>query len=43
MANKLQPLYPYLKRYRWPMAFGGVSVLLANGAWVVFPSSLSTP
>ncbi len=37
MANKLQPLYPYLKRYRWPMAFGGVSVLLANGAWVVFP------
>ena len=37
MANKLQPLYPYLKRYRWAMVWGGVSVLLANGAWVLFP------
>jgi ATP-binding cassette subfamily B protein len=37
MSNKLRPLFPYLKHYRWAMAWGGVSVLLANGAWVLFP------
>jgi ATP-binding cassette subfamily B protein len=37
MLSKLQPLFPYLKRYRRQMVWGGLSVLLSNGAWVLFP------
>jgi len=37
MASKLQPLFPYLKRNRRQMAWGALSVLLSNGAWILFP------
>jgi ATP-binding cassette subfamily B protein len=37
MASRLQPLFPYLKRYRPQMAWGALSVVLSNGAWVLFP------
>jgi len=37
MFARLRPLYPYLRRYRGQMAWGAVSILLANGAWVLFP------
>jgi len=35
--RNLRPLVPYLKRYRWPYAFGSACVLLTNGIWILFP------
>jgi ATP-binding cassette subfamily B multidrug efflux pump len=35
--KSLQPLLPYLKRYRWNYIAGSVCVLVSNGAWVLFP------
>jgi len=37
MLKSLRPLAPYLKKYRWGFAFGGLVVLLNNGIWVLFP------
>jgi ATP-binding cassette subfamily B protein len=37
MFRRLQPLFPYLNRYRTQMAWGGLCVILANTAWVGFP------
>jgi ATP-binding cassette, subfamily B, multidrug efflux pump len=35
--NRLRPLLPYVKRYRWGYAFGTLCVLLTNGIWILFP------
>ncbi|HXB62591.1 MAG TPA: ABC transporter ATP-binding protein [Acidobacteriaceae bacterium] len=35
--RRLRPLVPYLKRYRMGLFWGGVSVLLSNGFWILFP------
>jgi ATP-binding cassette subfamily B protein len=37
MLKRLQPLAPYLWKYRIGLVLGGVSVLLTNGIWVLFP------
>lgn len=35
--KRLLPLLPYLKKYRSSYVWGGVCVLLMNGAWVLVP------
>jgi ATP-binding cassette subfamily B protein len=37
MFRKLKPLVPYLKRYRRPFFWGGVSVVCSNAIWIFFP------
>ncbi|HEY0309151.1 MAG TPA: ABC transporter ATP-binding protein [Acidobacteriaceae bacterium] len=37
MFKRLRPLVPYLKRYRTGLLWGGLSVLLSNAAWILFP------
>src|SRR4051812_35877237 len=37
MLKSLRPLAPYLKKYRWGFAVGGLVVLVMNGIWVLFP------
>src|SRR5579884_1868735 len=37
MLWKLQPLFPYLRRYRRGFLWGGVSVVLSNLIWIFFP------
>ncbi len=37
MFQRLRPLFPYLKKYRAGLIFGGVSVLLNNGIWILVP------
>jgi ATP-binding cassette subfamily B protein len=37
MLRKLQPLFPYLRRYRKGFFWGGVSVVLSNLIWIFFP------
>ena len=37
MFHKILPLVPYLRRYRRQFTWGALSILLANGAWVLFP------
>src|SRR5437868_5036671 len=37
MLKRLKPLAPYLWRYRPAFVFGGLSLLLTNGIWVLFP------
>src|SRR5579885_2646223 len=37
MLRKLQPLFPYLRRYRRGFFWGGVSVVLSNLIWIFFP------
>ena len=39
-ADKLRPLLPYVKRYRWGYVAGTVCVLLTNGIWILFPKVL---
>ena len=38
--KRLQPLVPYLKRYRTGLFLGGLCVLFNNGIWVLFPQVL---
>src|SRR5215472_16754533 len=33
----LRPLFPYLRKYRTGYILGGISVLLMNGIWILFP------
>ena len=40
MLKNLQPLFPYLKRYRVTLFWGAVTVLFNNGTWVFFPQVL---
>ena len=40
MFRNLTPLVPYLKRYRRGFFWGGVSVVLSNAIWILFPQVL---
>jgi ATP-binding cassette subfamily B protein len=40
MLGDLKPLVPYLKRYRRGFFWGGVSVVLSNAIWILFPQVL---
>jgi ATP-binding cassette subfamily B multidrug efflux pump len=40
MFKNLQPLFPYLKRYRWTLFVGALTVFGNNGIWVLFPQVL---
>jgi ATP-binding cassette subfamily B protein len=40
MLGELKPLVPYLKRYRRSFFWGGVSVVLSNAIWILFPQVL---
>ncbi|HEY1964772.1 MAG TPA: ABC transporter ATP-binding protein [Acidobacteriaceae bacterium] len=40
MLSDLKPLVPYLKRYRPGFFWGGVSVVLSNAIWILFPQVL---
>src|SRR5579864_5231737 len=35
--ERLRPLLPYIKRYRWGYVWGTVCVFLNNGVWILFP------
>ncbi len=37
MLRDLKPLVPYLKRYRRDFVWGGISVVLSNAIWILFP------
>jgi ATP-binding cassette subfamily B protein len=37
MQKNLKPLYPYLWKYKYTLMAGAVTVVLANGIWVLFP------
>ena len=37
MFRQLQPLFPYMHRYRRSYFWGGVSVVLSNLIWIFFP------
>src|ERR1700761_9506624 len=37
MLGDLKPLFPYLKRYKRAFFWGGVSVVLSNAIWILFP------
>ncbi len=37
MFKSLKPLAPYFRKYIWGYVLGGVSVLLMNGIWILFP------
>jgi ATP-binding cassette, subfamily B, multidrug efflux pump len=37
MFKNLQPLFPYLKRYRLTLFWGALTVFGNNGLWVLFP------
>ncbi len=40
MLGDLKPLFPYLKRYKRAFFWGGVSVVLSNAIWILFPQVL---
>src|SRR6201985_1009572 len=37
MLKQLQPLFPYMRRYRRSFFWGGISVILSNAIWIFFP------
>jgi ATP-binding cassette subfamily B multidrug efflux pump len=37
MFAKLKPLLPYMRRYRRDYVRGGVSIVLSNAIWILFP------
>ncbi len=37
MVKELRPLFPYMKRYRRGFVWGGLTVLLNNGIWILGP------
>lgn len=37
MGKNLKPLWPYFKRYRVALFWGGITVLFNNGLWVLSP------
>ncbi|HKF23165.1 MAG TPA: ABC transporter ATP-binding protein [Candidatus Angelobacter sp.] len=37
MLKNLQPLFPYLKKYRVTLFWGALTVFFNNGIWVLFP------
>jgi ATP-binding cassette subfamily B multidrug efflux pump len=40
MLGDLKPLVPYLRRYKRAFFWGGVSVVLSNAIWILFPQVL---
>ncbi|HEX7289166.1 MAG TPA: ABC transporter ATP-binding protein [Candidatus Angelobacter sp.] len=40
MLKNLRPLWPYLKKYRWTLFVGALTVFGNNGIWVMFPQVL---
>ena len=40
MLKNLKPLWPYLKKYRWTLFVGALTVFGNNGIWVLFPQVL---
>ncbi|HSM84931.1 MAG TPA: ABC transporter transmembrane domain-containing protein, partial [Candidatus Limnocylindrales bacterium] len=40
MSTNLRPLWPYLRKYRWPLFLGALTVFGNNGIWVLFPQVL---
>ena len=40
MLKNLRPLFPYLKKYRWALFWGALTVFGNNGIWVFFPQIL---
>jgi ATP-binding cassette, subfamily B, multidrug efflux pump len=40
MLKNLRPLWPYLKKYRWTLFVGALTVFGNNGIWVLFPQVL---
>ncbi len=40
MYRNLKPLFPYLKKYRWTLFIGALTVFGNNGIWVLFPQIL---
>ncbi len=40
VPKNLRPLFPYLKRYRGGLFWGGLCVLFNNGIWILFPQVL---
>src|SRR5438105_4748525 len=37
MLERLRPLFPCLLKYRRGLVYGGISVLLTNAIWILFP------
>jgi len=37
MLAPLRPLFPYLRRYSRDFAWGGLSAVIANAVWILFP------
>ncbi len=37
MFERLRPLFPYLRRYRQGFFWGGLSAVLSNAIWIMFP------
>ncbi len=37
MLATLRPLFPYLRRYSRDFVWGGVSVVISNAIWILFP------
>src|SRR6202167_2622773 len=37
IPERMRPLLPYLKRYRWGFVAGAVCIVLSNGAWAGLP------
>jgi ATP-binding cassette, subfamily B, multidrug efflux pump len=37
MLSTLRPLFPYLRRYSRDFAWGGLSVVISNAIWILFP------
>ncbi len=37
MLSRLRPLFPYMRRYWRGYVWGGISVVLSNGIWILFP------
>src|ERR1700723_2827943 len=40
MFATLRPLFPYLRRYRRDFVWGGLSVVISNAIWILFPQVL---
>ncbi|HEX5433481.1 MAG TPA: ABC transporter ATP-binding protein, partial [Candidatus Angelobacter sp.] len=40
MLRNLRPLFPYIRKYRWPLFWGALTVFGNNGIWVYFPQVL---
>ena len=40
MLRNLRPLFPYIRKYRWTLFWGALTVFGNNGIWVYFPQVL---